>query len=70
MGAKYEVRWAINNACPFPKSKWTNNLVVAIFSYIKVVLSGNTNAVLVMHEWKNCPENCNDFEYCPARKAL
>lgn len=67
MGTKYEVRWSINNACPFSHSKWTNSLAVALIAYAKAVIYGNTNAVLVMHEWTNCPNNCQEFEYCPAK---
>ena len=67
MGAKYEVRLSINNACPFSHSKWTNSLAVALIVYVKAVICGNTNAVLVMHKWSNCPNNCQDFEYCTAK---
>lgn len=69
MGAKYEIRWAINNACPMFHSKWTNSLAVALITYAKAVLCGNTNAVLVMHEWRNCPNNCKDFKYCPVNEV-
>ena len=67
MGAKYEVRWAINNACPIPFSKWTNSLIVAIAAFIVAVIKGNTSVKLVVHEWIDCPSTCEDFEYCPQK---
>lgn len=65
MGARYEVRWSTNNACPFSESKWTNSLLAALVAYAKAVINGNTHVELTMHEWRDCPESCPDFEYCP-----
>lgn len=67
MGEKYEVRWSINNACPFSESKWTNSLFTAVVAFVKAVVCGNTHAELIMHEWKDCPSSCQDFEFCPKK---
>lgn len=67
MGARYQVIWSINNACPFTRSKWTNSLTVALMTYAKAVFCGNTGAVLVMHDWKNCPSDCQDFADCTSK---
>lgn len=67
MGAKYEVRWKFNGKCPFWQSQFTNSLLKALWLYVIAVAKGNTRIDLVMHDYRECPNDCKDREpmLCP-----
>lgn len=68
MGGKYEVRWKFNGRCLFWCSVFTNSLLRALWLYVKAVCKGNTRVDLVMHAWKECPDDCKNREWlCDAR---
>ena len=62
MGGKYEVRWKRNRTCPFYDGcEFTNDPTVAYAMYSKAVSDGYTCVDLIMHDWKDCPQNCPDL---------
>lgn len=61
MGGKYEVRWKWNNRCPFYSGcEFTDDLTVAYAMFSKAVADGYTSVELIMHEWKDCPDDCQE----------
>lgn len=70
MGAKYEVRWKVNGKCPFWSSVWTDSLIKALVAYVKADRAGNTRVELIMHDYKECPSDCEHREHlCPGGDA-
>lgn len=63
MGGKYEIRWKINRKCPFWNSEFTDDLNVAFAIYGKAVSDGFTCVDLVMHDWMDCPADCEHREH-------
>lgn len=68
MGGKYEVRWKHNSSCPFYAGcEFTDDLTVAYAMFSKAVSDGYTCIDLIMHDWKNCPADCEQKEHLCSR---